>query len=153
MNFNYQGEVSIKINKTEYKYKNSGSPSLFEYISRYLSGENLPQTLIIPSYIKLHKDSATGDIESIENIPVLRKFKMEDSKPVTILTSTIVQQNLPSTLSTAPYYLVLYNNRSIRLASVQIEKNILDRVITGKQAVIEWSLKFDNSGPNQGATS
>lgn len=144
---NYIGEVKITISRKSYKYRNSGHPKLFEYLARILSGQSDAISSVSPNYLTVSETAGTSKLLSIENIEVANSFKTTINGPGCLTTAVITQRNLVSQsgeITTA--YLNLFNENNECLASVPIDAAIMKQIYSGRQALIEWTLRFSNKG-------
>ena len=148
----YKGDVKIKVQGKTSFHKNSGTKLLFETLIKWLSNQDINQEADRPKYLKVEKKNPyTGDITIISRdvIPVYPQFKWIEEEPCTVLTANILDSNLnydSSEITSDKYYLCLYNGDTTdgRLASVEIDKNILGQISSGRQALIEWTLRIGN---------
>lgn len=148
---NYIGEVKITVSRKSYKYRNSGHPKLFEYLARILSGQSDAISSVSPSYLIVSKTAGTDksdELLSIENIEIVNSFKTTVNGPGCLITAVITQRNLaitkPEEITSA--YLNLFNENNECLASVPIDAAIMKQIYSGRQALIEWTLRFSNKG-------
>lgn len=147
---NYIGDVKITISRKSYKYRNSGHPKLFEYLARILSGQSHVISSVSPKYLTVSKTAGIVDASallSIENIEVANSFKTTINGPGCLTTAVITQNNLVSQSGEiTAAYLNLYNENNECLASAPIEAAIMKQIYSGRQALIEWTLRFSNKG-------
>ena len=142
----YIGDVNIKVSKKSYKYKNSGTPKLFEYFSRWLAGETI-QNDILPDHIEIKTGSDFTEPVSIEHIRINKSYRTTSKGPATIITSTILKEELVSNYdpSNASVLQLCDANRNV-LAQIGIESTVLEQIKTGRQALVEWTLCIRNRG-------
>lgn len=144
---NYIGDVKITISRKSYKYRNSGHPKLFEYLARILSGQSDAISSVSPNYLTISETAGTNKLLSIENIEVDNSFKTTINGPGCLTTAVITQSNLVSQSGEiATAYLNLYNENNECLASVPIGAAIMNQIYSGRQALVEWTLRFSNKG-------
>lgn len=146
----YIGDVKITISRKSYKYRNSGHPNLFEYLARILSGQTDAIPKISPAYLTLTKNPGSSDPQdqiNIENIELSKNFKTSLNGPICLVTAVITPSNLQyEKNNVTDSYLNILNKSHKCLASVTISAAILKQIQSGRQALIEWSLRFSNKG-------
>ena len=140
--FEYIGDVKIKVSKKSYKYKNSGTNLLFEYFCKWLAGEQLEND-IKPHHIDvidLNRSPLT-----FQSIPVVAEYRTTNKGPATIVTAVILDSNIKKDEGTANnYYLSLQNFGGDELAKIAIDTDVIDQVKTGRQALLEWTMRISN---------
>lgn len=138
--FEYIGDVKIKVSKKSYKYKNSGTDKLFTYFCQWLAGEQLEND-IKPHHIAVV--DLKGDPLTFQSIPVVAEFRTTNKGPATVITAVILDSNIGE-VSANNYYLSLQNFGGDELAKISINNDVIDQVKTGRQALIEWTMRISN---------
>ena len=142
--FDYIGNVKITVQKQTYKYKNSGTPALFEYMIRWLSGESsYTPEFIKPNYITITCDTPDTLISN-DKIKVSVSTRTTTNGYVSEVIGAITPQVLGIIPSNGNCYLHLYNDANKELAYISITRAVLNQVKAGRQALIEWTLSVGN---------
>lgn len=141
--FEYIGDVKIKVSRKSYKYKNSGTNLLFTYFCQWLAGENL-QNDIKPyqlEVIDINEHRLT-----YQPTPVITEYRTTNQGPATVVTAVILDSNINITTiaENGDYYLSLQNSNGDELARIKIETAVLTQVQTGRQALVEWTMRISN---------
>lgn len=139
--FEYIGDVKIKVSKKSYKYKNSGTNLLFEYFCKWLAGEQLEND-IKPHHITVI--DLSGSLLTFQSIPIVAEFRTTNKGPATVITAVILDSNIGEVNANNNYYLSLKNSGDDELAKISVNIDILEQVKTGRQALIEWTMRVSN---------
>ena len=138
--FEYIGDVKIKVSKKSYKYKNSGTDKLFTYFCQWLAGEQLGNDTK-PHHIDVI--DLEGDKLTFQSTPVVAEFRTTNKGPATVITAVILDSNIGE-VNASNYYLSLKNSGGDELAKIAISNDVIDQVKTGRQALIEWTMRVSN---------
>ena len=148
-NLKYNGKVNITVNKKKYKSHNAGADYLFELFARFLSGYKIDPSSL-PRYITIKAESVDGGMSTTilnNSIMVTTETVLADNqKYATRITATLVASNIAvdAISDYENFELWLLNSDDIRIASTEISSTVLEQVVEGRQAVIEWFLQVDN---------
>lgn len=138
--FEYIGDVKIKVSKKSYKYKNSGTDKLFTYFCKWLAGEHLEND-IKPHHIDIR--GLNGVTLTFQSIPVVSEFRATAKGPATVITAVILDSNIGDVIANN-YYLSLKNSGGDELAIIAIDNAVIEQVKTGRQALVEWTMRVSN---------
>lgn len=148
--FKYTGELVIKTRRKTTRLYNSGTFQLFELFIRALLDDTIEINLK-PKYIDI-RDSGN---KSILNNPILitKQLKIHPTYGCTcVITGAVKLSNLNSIAAkTGTYNVCLLannspaNNEKNILATLQMQASTLNNIISGKQALLEWTLYVNNS--------
>ena len=155
----YDGKVTIKVGKNVFKNHNAGHNRLFELFAYWLCKQTIPQKAL-PQYVDIYTPdpNPTGEGRPVSilynKIPVNMSVKMDSAGRYYAVVDCIVSfthiksdmQTLIKTDEDAEFilHLVSDENPAASLASFTIEKSVLKQILTGRQAVIEWTLSISN---------
>lgn len=146
----YSGNVSLRIKIKdkiiEINNHNSGLPAFFRGFAKVMAGYDLTVTEK-PAYIDLQY-KATGETEysTCLNSP-LTFTKMYTTTTegdwVTIFTTILVASSIAIDISSYPdaEFRLCLQSRMEDLATIKILYSDLERIISGTQGLIEWTLK------------
>ncbi|MBO5712101.1 MAG: hypothetical protein J6R47_04615 [Acholeplasmatales bacterium] len=150
----YIGEVKIKVGRKTYSNHNSGTLNLFALFARLLCGHKIEGTEL-PAYIDII-DTKAENQPSILNqmLNITRQYKVGSLlEQKAVITTVINDSNLLEITAErdSEYELVLYNGQTdkTKLASIKIEASILNQILAGRQALIEWSLYITNKSTTE----
>ena len=153
----YSGNVTIKVGKNTFNNHNAGHNRLFELFAYWLCKQTIPQKAL-PQYVDIYTldPGGTGRLVSMlyNKIPVNMSVRSDNSDNYYAVVDCVVSfthiksdmQEKVKTDNNREFILQLVNdeNPSNSLASIQIENAVLQQVLTGRQAVIEWALSISN---------
>jgi len=145
----YQGKISVKLKVKDKIFNlnthNEGSVTLFKMFAKILAGEDITQDEK-PYVIDLQ--ALNGEIwtSCLTNKLIPNKFYTldADSDWVTILNTSITPSNIISIVGSS-FRIVLLNKLNNELATAPIEDTLLEKVLQGSQALVEWSLGVKNA--------
>ena len=140
--FEYIGDVKIKVSRKSYRYKNSGTNLLFKYFCQWLAGENL-QNDVKPYQVEVIDNSSRNPL-TYQTIPVVTEYRTTNRGPATVVNAIILDSNINKISENGDYYLSLQNVNGDELARIKIETTVLTQVQTGRQALIEWTMRISN---------
>ena len=147
----YEGTVNLKFNVngkvTEYNGHNEGLEPLFKLYARALAGDDVRNS--VPTMIDLRVRNG-DDYDSVLNIRGIgtgRYYgKDTDGKWCTKISATLSSANLIAVpVESGEYRFYLMSNEE-DLAYLPVEDTPLQRIQSGTQALIEWTLKVTNVG-------
>ena len=136
----YIGDVKITVSRKSYKYKNSGTPLLFEYFARWLAGQTLGSDILPDHLVVMEGDT----VVSRNNIPITINYKTTSNGPSAIVSGVILDSNLSNLSESQNHILELRNSVDDPIAQIKIDYEILAQIKTGRQALIEWSMRITN---------
>lgn len=147
--FGYSGYVNISTTQNKAKVKNAGTETLFELFARLLAGYTV-NSAELPRSIMLYAKSIERTTPALnQSIPVTSSFRRIKNQPCAVFTAAISDTNLQNLLPADEYkyYLELRDGtiNNVALASIPVERVILEQVQSGRQALIEWVMQVSNT--------
>ena len=147
----YIGKVDIKIGRKTYSGYNSGNTELFKLLARFLAGETI-DPIALPSFIKVERrEKGTSDSKDIVFSPMvaITQAKQIGTEWATVISTVLTDSNIitDNLVEGFQYDLILYDHSlANKLASIEISDYTINQILTGRQALIEWSLYITNKG-------
>lgn len=152
---NYIGEVSMVFERNGRPYEvvrhNAGLPKMFNIIARALTGKNVAEE--IPAFLDLRYLNGSTYVTCLRSPVVLTGCYYENDITngwVTKVTGTITFDNLDSPIVDNTYKLYLMSKTGrFDLATLEVDYDDLKNLTAGTQALITWTLRFQNLNGRQ----
>ena len=151
----YRGELKITTKKKTEIIHNSGTTKLFElFLSALVTNVSESQR---PSFIDI-RDPDTGDSLLNRIIPVHKALRADSTYGYVCVISTSIRagnmRSLTPVISNRNYDLCLLANNTTAnsaksiLAELGLKGSVINEIISGRQALLEWSLSIMNASQN-----